>query len=634
MAFAAQAAPMTAEEQRTYQRRWVALFILSMSLIVIVLDSTIVNIAFPSIRATYGASYADAEWINSIYSLVFGALLITWGKLGDQFGRRNIFIAGAIVFGLGSLGVGTAPSIGAAIFSRVLQGLGAAMMSPSTLSIISATFKGRERGIAFGMWGATAGVSAALGPIVGGWLIEYGTNITADSWRLAFLINLPIVVLAIIGSFWAIRETRDKAIKHRIDFVGILLITLSIGSIVFGAIEGQTYGWLEAKKVFTLGPITYPVLPEGVTAIPAGTPSFIPYTFVFGVIMFVLFVIAELRQEFRSGEPLFEFGMLRYRSFRYGLLTIAIATLGEFGTFLVLSIYFQLAKGMGAFETGLQLLGAAGVMVIAAPLAGALSSRFGAKWIITVGMTCEAVALVWMSRILYYETPTSAITPALMLYGFGFGLSIAQLANLVLSDIPGQKVGVASGAVNTLRQIGAAMGIAVLGAVMFGTFASAATPLVQQSTAFEDFGARVEANTEISSEAHTIGAQIGAFGDVAKDRIIEALNNNEGFDSNGDPLDLMLANIPPIARSALLLQGVDLDNAETVAQIRSDLQPDLVILQADIQQALGEGFSTAARAATATAAVFVIGGAIASLLLPKPRRHPVVEGEQAAAMAH
>jgi len=633
MAFV-EAVPMTPEEERTYKRRWIALFILSMSLIVIVLDSTIVNIAFPSIRETFGASYADAEWINSIYSLVFGALLITWGKLGDQYGRRNIFIAGAIVFGLGSLGVGTSASIGAAVLSRALQGLGAAMMSPSTLSIISATFKGRERGIAFGVWGATAGAAAALGPILGGWLIEYGTNITAESWRLAFLINIPIVVLAIIGSFWAIREIRDKDAKPRIDWLGIILISLSLGAIVFGAIEGQTYGWLTAKKVFTLGPITYPALADGVTAIPAGTASFIPLAFAFGIIMLVLFIITEMRQERSGGEPLFEFKLLQYRSFRYGLLTISIATLGEFGTFLVLSIYYQLAKGMGAFETGVQLIAAAGVMVIAAPLAGALSSRIGAKWIITLGMTSEAVALIWMSRILFFDTTTGAIAPALMLYGFGFGLSIAQIANLVLSDIPGQKAGVASGAVNTLRQIGAALGIAILGAVMFGTFASAATPLIEQSTAFDDFGAQVAADTNISQAAHAIGAQIGSFGDVAKQQIIVALDNNEGFDSNGDPLDLVLANIPPFAKSLLKNTGVDLDDPAVVAQIRTDLQPYLTTLQSDIQRALGEGFSTAARAATGTAAIFVAAGAVSSLLLPKARRIHIPEGEQAAVLAH
>ncbi len=623
----------TAEEERAYKRRWIALLILSMSLIIIVIDSTIVNIAFPTIRETFGASYSDAEWINSIYSLVFGALLITWGKLGDQFGRRNIFIGGAVVFALGSLGVGTSATIGIAIGSRVLQGLGAAMMSPSTLSIVSATFKGKERGIAFGIWGATAGVSAAIGPILGGWFIEYGTSIMAQPWRLAFLINIPVAILAVIGSFWAIRESRDPNAKPRIDVIGIILVTLSLGLIVFGAIEGQTYGWLEANKVFSLGPITYPVLADGVTAIPAGTISFIPFTFIVGVLLLVVFIAVELWQERHGIEPLFEFGLLHYPSFRYGMLTISIATLGEFGTLLVLSLYMQIAKGMGAFETGVQLLALAGVMVVAAPLAGALSSRFGAKWIITIGMALEATALIWMSRILYADTPLTSLTPPLMIYGAGFGLSIAQMANLVLSDIPYAKAGVASGAVNTIRQVGAALGIAIIGAVMFGVFASASIPLVEQSTAFEDFGARVAANTQLSSASRTLGTLIGTFGDTAKSALIEQLNNNEGFDNSVDPLDMILTYLPPAARAGLKLTGVNLDDPAVVAQIRSELQPDLNILAAGILGPLAIGFSTAARAATGTAAIFVVCGAISSLLLPNSKREES-EGEHVAVMAH
>lgn len=629
----AEAVSMTAEEERTYKRRWIALLILSMSLMIIVLDGSIVNIAFPAIRSTFGASYADAEWVNTIYSLVFAALLITWGKLGDQFGRRNIFIAGVLVFAAGSLGVGTGSTIGAVVASRALQGLGAAMMSPSTLSIVSATFKGRERGVAFGIWGATAGVSAAIGPILGGWFIEYGTTIMTESWRLAFLINIPVAVIAIIGSVWAIRESRDPNARPRIDVIGIVLITLSLGLIVFGAIEGQNFGWLEAKKVFTLGPITYPALATD-AAVPAGTVSFIPLVFVAGVVMFILFVFAERWQERKRWEPLFEFGMLRYRSFRYGLLTISIATLGEFGTFLVLSLYFQIAKGMGAFETGVQLLAAAASMVIAAPLAGMLSGRIGAKWVITTGMILEATSLFWLSSIIYRDTPLTSITPPLIVYGIGFGLSIAQLANLVLSDIPFSKAGVASGATNTIRQIGAALGIAVLGAIMFGTFATASAPLVEQSTAFQDFGARVEARSDIALASHTMGTLIGTFSDTAKEAIIEAIDNNEGFDTSTDPLDMLLANIPPVAKGALRLQGVDLDDPDLVAQIRSDLQPDLTVLAADIQTALGAGFAEAARAATAAAAFFIVCGAVSSILLPRTNRMQIGGGERAAAMAH
>ncbi|MBC7814605.1 MAG: MFS transporter [Burkholderiales bacterium] len=626
---------MTAAELAAYKRRWFALLLLSMSLMLIVIDTTIVNIAFPSIRETFNASFADAEWVNSIYSLVFGAALITWGKLGDQYGRRNVFVGGATVFAIGSLGCGLAPNIGTLIFFRAVQGMGGAMMSPSTLSIVSATFKGKERGIAFGIWGATAGVSAALGPLLGGWLIEYGTGITAESWRLAFLVNLPISLIAIAGSFWAIREIRSNIQRHRIDWLGIVTASLAFGSIVFGAIEGQNYGWLQATKVFTLGPISYPVLPEGVTVVPAGTVALTPFIFAFGLIMLALFVIIEVWQERRGLEPLFEFSMLRFLSFRYGLLTVLIVALGEFGIVLVLSIYFQLAQGLSAFETGVALLPFAAALLVGAPVAGILSSRFGAKWVVTAGMALETIGLFWFSRILYVDTPYITLAVPLILYGAGVGLAIAQLANISLSDVPPEKAGVASGALNTLRQIGASLGIAIVGAILFGTFASEAKPLIRQSTMFEDFSARAAANTEISREAQIIGAQVGTFSDTIKSQIEAGLDNNEGFGDNADFMGTMMANIPTVARTALRLQGVDLDDAEVVARIQRDLEPDAEILAAEVQHALGAGFSTAGRSAVLVASVFVFGGALCSLMIPNKRARRRAESEaEAVVMAH
>ncbi len=626
-------AAMSAAQKTAYERRWIALLLLSLSLMLIVIDSTIVNIAFPAIRKTFGASFADAEWVNSIYSLVFGAALITWGKLGDQFGRRNIFVWGVGVFVIGSLGTGLANSIGLTIFFRAVQGMGGAMMSPSTLSIVSATFKGRERGIAFGIWGATAGASAAIGPILGGWLITYGTSITPDSWRLAFLVNVPIGVVAVFGAFWAIQESREARAGKRvsIDVLGIILATLALGAIVFGAIEGQNYGWLEAKAVFTVGSLSYPQLAAGTTAIAAGTPSFIPFTFAFGLLMFVLFVGWELLLERRKGEPLFEFGLLRYRSFRYGLFTVAIVALGEFGVVLVLSIFFQLAKGLDAFSTGLRFLPFAGIVLIAAPMAGILSSRIGSKWVVTLGMVSEALSLFWLSRILYEDSRYLSFLLPFLLYGFGVGLAIAQLANIVLSDIPAEKAGVASGANNTIRQLGASLGIAIIGAVLFGAFATEAKPLIDQTTAFEDFGKRVEANTGVSTEAKALGKLIAATGPFVKAQIKTGLDKNEGFDTDTDVVNSAILNLPSFAKANLKnFQKIDLDDPATVAKIRADLQPDATILGKDIQDALGVGFSTAGRQAATVAAFFVALGALSSLLLPnnKPK------AGQAAVMAH
>ncbi len=636
------AVPLTPAQERMYERRWIALLILSLSLVIVIADSTIVNIAFPSIQKTFGASFADAEWINAIYSLVFGAALITWGKLGDQFGRRNIFIGGALVFLIGSAGTGFSPSIGFAVFARAMQGMGAAMMSPSTLSIISSTFKGRERAAAFGAWGASAGVAVAFGPIIGGWLIANGGGITTsmsgffhalsispDSWRLAFLINLPIALVAIVGSIWAIQESRDNSIRHRIDFLGIFLASLSLGLIVFGAIEGQNYGWLQAKQVFKLGSIVYPQLADGVTKIPAGTASFIPLAFAVGIVGFILFVIYEVFQERRGGEPLFEFGMLRYQSFRYGLMTIMIIALGEFGMVLALSIFFQLAKGLDAFQTGLTFLPFAIVTLIAAPTAGILSSRIGSKWVVTTGMCLEALAMFLMAHSLYADATFWQVLPAFICYGGGVGLAISQLANITLSDIPPQRAGVASGATNTIRQLGSSLGIALIGAILFGVFADQSKPLIDQRlpAAFAQFGQDVSAATDLTPAEKSLGTLIATYSDTARQAIDTSLDANTGFDtSNSDIIQLAVDHAPPFVVSAM-----GLNNPQTLQKVKDDMKPYTDKLAATITGALGEGFSTAARESASIAMIFILGGALCSLLIPnnKPRL-----GVAAPAAAH
>ena len=622
----------TPEEAAFYERRWLALVLLASSLALIVIDSTIVNIAFPTIRSTFGASFADAEWVNSIYSLVFGSALITFGKLGDMYGRRNIFIAGAIVFLIGSAGSGLAGNIETMIFFRGVQGLGGAMLSPSTLSIISSTFKGSERGIAFGVWGATAGVAGVLGPLLGGWLIEYGTTAFGEPWRLAFLINIPIGILAVAGAFWVIKESRDAAVRHRIDVPGIVLASLGLGAIVFGAIEGQTYGWWQAKQVFTLGAIRYPNVVDA-AAIPAGTLSFIPFSFALGVILVAAFVIWQVVQERRGGEPLFEMSLFNYTSFRWGLLTVGIVALGEFGIILVLSIFFQLAKGLGAFETGLQLLPFAIAIMVAAPVAGVLASRFGGKWVVTAGMALETLGLIWLSQVITPDADTLTLSLPLAVYGVGIGLAIAQLSNIILSDVPPSRVGAASGANNTIRQVGASLGIAIIGAVLFGTFASEAKPRIDASPAFENFGARVTANPNLSPGVKMIGQGIAQFGDEVKTQIKAGLDANEGFDgSETDFIGAALENLPPQAVAGLRMAGLDVADPEVAAQVKADLAPDAAILAADIQRALAEGFAVAARADAVLAALFVGLGAIASLLLPVTK--PGLQRAEVAAAAH
>ena len=465
-------APAGRPGDRITRRQWLTLLVLSLGLAIVIIDGTIVNVAIPSIQKEFNASFKQLEWVNSVYSLIFAAFIITWGRVGDQVGRKRIFIAGVTVFVLGSVLAGGARTIEMLIAARAIQGFGAAMTSPSTLSIVSGTFVGRARGIAFGIWGAVAGAAAALGPLIGGWLT---TNAT---WRWAFYINLPIGLVAIIGALMVIKESRERSTgKLTFDIPGIILVGFGIGAIVFGLIEGTSYGWWKIKQTFTIGGWTWPLKEISPT----------PVAFAVGVILLAIFVWWELRLQRRGAEPLFDFTLTRFRSFRFGLITVAIVALGEFGLVFVLSLFLQTVLGLSAFQTGLVLLPFALTTLIVAPTAGILSGRFGPKWVVTSGMLIEAIAIFALSRVISLTAPVAALIPILIVYGIGVGLAIAQLTNVVLSDVPFDRLGAGSGANNTIRQLGAAMGIAIIGAVLTTTLASSATAQLDQSKAVPSF---------------------------------------------------------------------------------------------------------------------------------------------------
>src|SRR5437667_8666564 len=223
------------------------LLVLSLSLAIIVIDATIVIVAQYQIQKDFGINLKDLEWITSLYALVFGSFLLTWGKLSDEFGRKRIFISGISLFIVGSIIDGFSQDLTQILVGRVIQGFGAAMASPSTLSILTTTFTGKARGVAFGIWGATAGAAAVLGPVLGGYFTTYVT------WRWAFFINIPIGAAALVGAAFVIRETRFKDPKYTTDYPGLIFITIGLASVLFGLIEAQTYGWLVPNQDFSVG---------------------------------------------------------------------------------------------------------------------------------------------------------------------------------------------------------------------------------------------------------------------------------------------------------------------------------------------------------------------------------------------
>jgi len=356
------------------------------------------------------------------------------------------------------------------LVGRVLQGFGASMASPATLSILTTTFTGKARSVAFGIWGATAGAAAVLGPVLGG----YFTSDPTLTWRWAFFINIPIGIAALVGATFAIKETRFKDPKYTTDFLGLIFITLGLASLLFGFIEAQTYGWIVPNNELTAGGFSWAV----------SNPVSLPLvSIITGLVLLAVFTFYEIRRLRRGKVPLFDFSLLKFKGFRYGLFTVTIVAMGEFGAVFIISIFLQTVKGLTAFNAGLTFLPMAISVFIFAPVAGVLATRFGPKWVVTTGMVLEAIALFSLSQVISVDNPVYYLYPILVIYGAGVGLAISQLTSTVLQSIPWQKAGVGSGANNTVRQIGSAFGIAVIGAVLVAQISAVGVADIANSTA-------------------------------------------------------------------------------------------------------------------------------------------------------
>jgi EmrB/QacA subfamily drug resistance transporter len=427
-------------------RRWLGLVALTLGVAMIIVDATIVNVAIPSIIRDLGIGITQAEWANSIYSLVFAALLISVGRFGDVGGRRRVFVLGLVVFLAASLVTALAPNGTVLLAGRLLQGVGGALILPSTLSIVNATFRGRERAIAFGIWGSTIGGMAALGPLAGGWFV------THLSWRWAFYVNLPIALLALAGAFLFVDESRDPAARPGYDPPGVVLSTLGFLGVVFGLIEGQPYGWWTANREFLgLAPFGH---------------SLIPFSFALGVLALGCFVLVERRRA-RAGHPvLVDFSLFRIPTFRYGNVAVLIVGLGELGLVFVIPLFLQSVLGLSAFDTGLVLIALAAGAFVAGGLAAPLTRGIGAARVVQLGLAIEIVGIIAVGLTFSADRPAWQFCPQLFVYGVGVGFATAQLTSVILADVPPAQSGEGSGIQSTSRQVGSALGIAILGTAL------------------------------------------------------------------------------------------------------------------------------------------------------------------------
>lgn len=562
--------------------RWLGLAMLSLGVAMIIVDATIVNVAVPSIIRDLGLDSTAAEWINAIYTLVFAALLVTLGRMGDVLGRRAMYLAGLVVFIAASMVAGLSTSGEMLIAARLVQGIGGAMILPSTQSILNANFQGRDRAVAFGIWGAVIGGMAAIGPLLGGWVT---TNL---SWNWAFLINLPIGLLAIVGTLRYIGESRDEDTKLGFDLPGFILITVGLVGVVFGLIEGRTYGWLTPNPghPFSVLGWTWPLESISVVAVAIGV----------GVVALLFFAVVEVRRERAGAFYLFDFSLWRYRAFRYGNLAGTIVSLGEFGILFALPLFLQGVIGYDAFETGLIFLALAVGAFFAAPLSATLARRFGPRRAVSVGMGLEVIGIFLTVLVISPSTSGLLLAVPLFVYGIGVGLATAQLTSIVLSEIPPARSGLASGTNSTLRQVGSALGVAILGTILFATLTS-----------------QTEANLAAAQPATPAACRdlLVTLVDESAGQVLPALRDPSAWAGAG--AGFVGGTLPPE-------QAACFADPAFVAALPATVEP------------IANAFTTATHAAGFTALAFVILGFVLSLLLPDTRHHeePVAMGVEPA----
>jgi EmrB/QacA subfamily drug resistance transporter len=424
---------MTSERQVTRdvpsdRRRWLALALLCVVQFMVVLDIAIVNVALPSIKIDLGFSQGDLQWVISAYALVFGGFLLLGGRAADMLGRRRILLTGIAVFTLASLLAGLAWSEPSLIGARAFQGLGAAIITPAALSILSTTFaEGRERNIALGAWGAVGGFGAVAGVLLGGVLTD------ALSWEWIFFVNVPVGVVGFALAPLLLRESRDARV-NKFDLPGAVLVTSGLSSLVYAITQAGQKGWLAAE---TLG------------------------VFAASLVLLGAFVAWELRHP----DPLMRFGILQIRTVSGANVAGFILGTALFSMFLMLTLYMQQVLGYSAMKTGLAYLAVAGTAIVWSGVAGQLVTRVGVKPVLVIGMMMLTVGLLFFTQVSVGGSYVRDLLPGFLIIGVGIGFSFVPISIAALAGVTASEAGLASGLINTSQQIGGALGIAALSTI-------------------------------------------------------------------------------------------------------------------------------------------------------------------------
>ena len=423
-------------------RRWWTLAAMCFALFMVMLDNTVVNVALPSIQRDLHASISSLEWTVNAYTLSFAVLLVTGGRLGDLFGRRRMFLYGVVVFAASSAAIGFSPNDTWLVVGRAAQGIGAAFMMPGTLSIISNAFPPQERGKAIGTWAGVSALALAIGPVVGGFLVQ------TVSWQSIFFLNLPVAVAAVLITLFAVRESRDETVERSIDLPGVAAITVALAAIVIALVESNTWHWGSTRTVGLL---------------------------VVGAAGLVAFVAVERRVK----APMIDFSFFRSRSFAGANAVAFVVSFAMLAMFFFFALYMQNVKGYTPLQAGVRFLPSTIVIMFMGPLAGRLTDRVGPRPLMTFGLVAVAGSLLWESFITV-STPFSFLVGPFVLMGVGMGFVMSPMSTAAMNAVDPDKAGAASGALSMSRMVGGTFGVAVMGALVSGLGRSRLDTLLPQ----------------------------------------------------------------------------------------------------------------------------------------------------------
>lgn len=478
--------------------KWAPVLVLALALAIIIIDATLLNVSFSYLIRDLNTDIQSLQWVITAYSLTLAALMITGGRLGDLFGRKKMFMLGAVIFAAGSFLASISRNVGMMIAGEsIIEGVGAALMMPATASLLVSTYRGRDRAIAMGIWGGIAAAASAVGPILGGYLTSN------FSWRWGFRINIFVAALLLIGSV-IIKECRDLEEKTDLDIVGVVLSSTGLFAIVFGIIESSAYGWWKAKELFEFFG----------HSVSFGDYSIVPFSLAVGAIILILFAFWENYICSLGKTPLVSFKIFKNSQFTAGTLTTAIMALGQAGLVFSIPVFFQAVRGLDAYHTGLALLPTSLTALFVAPLSAVVSKKVSPKYLIQFGLLSATVAMFWVRKTINVDTTAHDLIVPLILYGIGIGLTMAQLSNMTLSAVSVQEAGEASGLSNTFRQLGASLGAAIIGAALLTALASNLTKGIENSSVIPN---QIKGQIASQVSAQTSNVEFGGGAKIAKD---------------------------------------------------------------------------------------------------------------------